>query len=457
MGLASPRGLVPQGCALGFRVSPLRAEKRATNPARSIVHVNANFSSLLRRPSVPTKQPGRDGVPTYEPQPQSIIMRRTHFERHAFTLTPITPIHVGTGETIEPYEYDLEGNQVRQLVAFDLDAMLAKLNDAQRREFIKLSESANVVALRAWFRKLPHRADCRRFSVTLGNTADTDIAKNLDNPNQLGEIHLLPRHLGTGLCYLPGSSVKGAIRTAVIDRLARQPGWDIEPLLRICAEADRFKGAGAKFEAAVMGNQRFNGNPDLYRDSFRQLAVTDLSVPKDGTFIERIRIRKLQQTESAADPGGIVMYREMTRAAVYGEPQQLASELRLHPQLCDEQTMGRNRDGEPNWLPQRFPLRDLIEMCNAFYRPRLTDELDRFVTKPNVRERLQTALHELADTECLIRLGRHSHFECVTVGEPYRVPPRRGFGATRSLIDVAGQAVVPLGWAKLSFPSTMSP
>ena len=136
-------------------------------------------------------------------------MRRTHFEHHAFTLTPLTPIHVGTGETIEPYEYDLEGNQVRQLVAFDLDAMLAKLNETQRREFFKLSESANVVALRAWFRKLPHREDCRRFKVTLGNTAGTDIARNLDNPNQLGEIHLLPRHLGTGQCYLPGSSVKG--------------------------------------------------------------------------------------------------------------------------------------------------------------------------------------------------------------------------------------------------------
>jgi len=387
-------------------------------------------------------------------------MRPTHFERYAFTLTPITPIHVGAGETIEPYEYDLEGSQVRQLVVFDLDEMLAKLNETQRREFIKLSESANVVALRAWFRKLPHREDCRRFQVTLGDTAGTDIARNLDNPNQLGEIHLLPRHPGKGRCYLPGSSVKGAIRTALIDRLARQPGWDIEPLLRICAEADRDNRAGAKFEAAVMGNQRFNGNPDLYRDSFRQLAVTDLAIPQDGSFIERIRIRKRRQTESAADPGGIVMYREMTRAAVYGQPQPLAAELRLQPQLSDERAMGRNREGEPNWLPQRFPVRKLIEMCNAFYRPRLTDELDHWVTNPQfpkVRERLQKELRELAETECLIRLGRHSHFECMTVGEPYRVPPRRGFGATRSLIDVAGQAVVPLGWAKLSFSSTMPP
>ncbi len=384
-------------------------------------------------------------------------MRRTHFERHAFTLTPLTPIHVGTGETIEPYEYDLDGQQVRHLVAFDLDTMLSQLTDAQRREFLKLSESATVVTLRAWFRKLPHRDQCRRFRVALGNTAGTDIAQNLDNPNRLGEIHLLPRHLGTGLCYLPGSSVKGAIRTALIDRLARQPGWDIEPLLRIRAEAERSKGAGTKFEAAVLGNQRSDGRADLYRDPFRQIAVTDLSVPKDGTFIERIRIRKLRQTETEADPGGIVMYREMTRAAVYGEPQQLSAELRLHPELCDEQTMGHDRVGQPNWLPQRFPLGGLIEMCNAFYVPRLQDELQRWVTTPTVRDRLQAAVDGLAGSECIIRFGRHSHFECMTLGEPYHVAPRRGFGATRSLVDSNGKAVVPLGWAKLSFTTSVPP
>ena len=45
LGLALRRGLVTQGCALGFRVSTLRAGKRLTNPARSIVLVNINFSS----------------------------------------------------------------------------------------------------------------------------------------------------------------------------------------------------------------------------------------------------------------------------------------------------------------------------------------------------------------------------------------------------------------------------
>ena len=381
-------------------------------------------------------------------------MRRAHFERHAFTLTPLSPIHVGTGETIEPYEYDLfSGREVRSLVAFDLDALLSQLTDVQRREFLKLTESANVVALRDWFRKLPHREQCRRFAVALGSTAAREIAQHLDNPSRLGEIHLLPRHPGTGLCYLPGSSVKGAMRTALIDGVARRPGTNLAPLLEIRADAERFKGAGAQFEAAVLGNQKFDGKADLYRDPFRQIAVTDLTVPNDGTFIDRIQIRKRNQTESAADPGGIVMYREVTRAAVYGEPQPLVAELRLHPELCDEQTMGTNRDGRPNALPQRFPLTDLIGLCNAFYLPRLRAELQEFVTNPIVRDRLQAAANGLAETECVIRLGRHSHFECMTLGEPYHLAPRRGFGATRSFVE----GLVPLGWAKLTFTPPPSP
>lgn len=364
--------------------------------------------------------------------------RHAHFESYRLTLTPLSPLHVGTGESVEPYQYDIAEGPPAHVAIYDVDVMLENLTEIQRRDFIRLTETTNFADLRRWFRKHPQRDQYLLTRLVLTPLAYEGLVKNLDNPNQQGEVQLLPRDRVTQRCYIPGSSIKGALRTAIVDAAARQPDRPQYQLMAVANNAYN-RWSGAQFEAQAMGNLNRSDKPDLYRDPFRQVAVSDLAVPEHGTYVDRIRILK-PQGSMGNDPSGIVMYRELTRSQVLQEPIAITGEFRLHSHLKQE-------------LPLALPLTTIIDNCNQFYQVRLKHELNKYNKIKAVSERMLGSLNQLATNQCLIRLGRHSHFECVTVGEPYHQAPQKGFGATRSYAGGTSQGTpfLPLGWAILTF------
>ncbi len=374
--------------------------------------------------------------------------RPAHFSVYRLTLTPLTPIHIGTGESLEPTQYDVKPptspNGAHVLEVVDTDTLLSRLTAAQRQEFIKITETANLATLRNWFRGHPERAKYLQFKLPLTSLAGKNLHDNLDNRDQQGEIDLMPRDPRSGCCYIPGSSVKGAIRTAVIDAIARQSPQKQPELLQIVDSAERDRWASARFEAVAMGNMQ-KGSPDLYGDPFRQVAISDLLAPPNATYVDRIRILKRSHT-IASDPSGILMYRELTRSRVLEESLPIIGELRLLHGLKQQRM-----------VPQELSVSALVENCNCFYIPRLKAELKTFNPAAVVQQRLEQILGGLTSQQCVIRVGRHSHFECVTLGEPYHLAPRKGYGATRSYAagKPDGPPALPLGWAMLSFEATI--
>jgi CRISPR-associated protein Csm5 len=368
-----------------------------------------------------------------------MTMSNAPFLRYRLRIELLTPFHVGCGRTIEPYEYDLrkEGGDC-WLVALDIAAVFADAAPAQRSRFEQFSERGDFAELRRWFQMNADPARHCHFRVRVAPSAFQEMLKYRYDPARLGEIHLFTRDTASGNPYLPGSSIKGAFRTAIVDAVAREPG-KLDRLKVVARDCARDRRGGARFEAAVLGNER-DGRPDLYHDPLRQVALSDAAVPAEACFIDRIRIVRAHGQDSG-DPGGIVIYRDLAGPGLGGEPPAIVAELRIHRLLADRGRMG------PDALPVPLDAETLCRSCNAFYRPRLEDELRRFGRDARLTERLRATAGELNDHDCLLRLGRHSHFECVTVGEPFHSGPGRGFGATRSY--VAGQA--QLGWLRVRF------
>jgi len=375
-------------------------------------------------------------------------MKPTHLHRYRLRLRPLSPIHIGSGQTIDPCEFVLrQQNDGCFLIVVDLPRLLADLSPARRSEFDRLVTRGDFPQLRSWLGQAAASSRHHRFVVQVQEPAFKEIEGNLDNPQRLGEIHLFTRDPASGRPYLPGSSIKGAIRTAIIDHLAQHDTQRRAKLQHIATEIGRqWKQAslGARFEAAVMGNLKDGDRPDLYHDPLRQLSISDLCMPPDACYIDRIRIVRPKDEPRRAggsDPSGIVIYRELTWSSLDDQKIEFSGEVRLAPLLSDRATMGTHV------LPQSLDVGHICQWCNGFYVPRLTQELDRFVADEETADALRSAA-KLPDGECLIRLGHHSHFECVTVGEPFRQPPR-GFGKTRSY--AGADPALPLGWAVLRF------
>lgn len=363
-------------------------------------------------------------------------MNTASFLRYGLQVEPLTPIHVGCDQTLEPYEYDLvQDGKTGYLVVFDLTAVLASLTAPQRLEFGRISQQSDFVALRRWLRKHADPSRQVRFRIRVPPMPYQEILRNIDNPARLGEIHLFTRDAATGKPYLPGSSIKGAIRTAIVDALAREPPHRMQSLEAIAHQAHRDRRAGVPFEAAALGHAKHNGKPDLYRDPLRQIAISDVPLPESESWIDRIQIIR-QHSQSTRDPRGIVIYRDLI-GPDSGKPSfAVRAELRWHHRLGDRQQMANSA------LPHRLDAKAICRWCNAFYRPRLEEEVRKFVRDAELANCLRSVAEAMGEDECLIRLGRHSHFECVTVGAPFHQAPKRGFGKSRSY---AGGRL-PLGW-----------
>ena len=128
-----------------------------------------------------------------------------------FQLTPLTPIHVGSGESLEPFEYVIDGDLLHR---FSMDAFMLELpSDAQAR-FVEVVEQS-VPATRSFVASQARVAKrVTRFTADVSAGARDLYAQQIAG----GEAHpeILSCIRTNDRAYLPGSSLKGALRTALL-------------------------------------------------------------------------------------------------------------------------------------------------------------------------------------------------------------------------------------------------
>jgi len=188
--------------------------------------------------------------------------------RYRLQLAALSPIHVGTGAELTPTDYVVhrvgDGEEARHvLYALDVPRLLGDLVDADRAGFDEAVSAADPAAVRRW---LHEHADLRRYTrwwayvnpalyglyeQGLQSAARAELA-----------VHPLTR---TGLSagpYLPGSSIKGAVRTAVLQhRVDGRDHWDRELARRFTG---RGRHDGTDLEATVLGyiaSSRWTSSP----------------------------------------------------------------------------------------------------------------------------------------------------------------------------------------------------
>jgi len=156
---------------------------------------------------------------------------------YRLALTPLSPIHIGCGEDFEPTNYVIDDDGKSGPVLYGFDPSRAVLNDLDREKLLAAANSGNWLDVSRFFRDnaalfKPHAAFmipvsggvAKQYKDKLGAVANREQSgRNVVNKlelerTQYSGVTLMP--------YIPGSSFKGAIRTAVLDDLNReqQPG-----------------------------------------------------------------------------------------------------------------------------------------------------------------------------------------------------------------------------------------
>lgn len=386
--------------------------------------------------------------------------------RVELTAFPLTPIHVGAGAKLTPEDYVLDGDS---LVRFDAPRVLAEMDAAARRRFAIALDGGRLTEAR---RELAEAVDPGRHGIeriVLGAGARTELADAVKNPLHRGEVAVFAR--SGGRPFLPGSSIKGALRTAVVSRFAGER----KDAVRKAIEAGGDHRARALEDAALL--REANGTET---DPLRFLSVADAFPPADAMRVDKVEI--LQRRRGRGKAGGesavpkIRMYFERLLSSadeVSFKPADRFAKVRFPIEIAVDEARqdaiaGLAADGgRPRC---RLDFETVWEAARTFYWARWRADMERFFAgEPRSQKYMERLLRSikvdsrtLADTGpvpngryILVRVGRFSHFESLSVDEfrqGWNPQARRPIaeGATRSVVRIGKDgAPVPFGWLLL--------
>lgn len=349
------------------------------------------------------------------------------FTQFILTGEVLTPVHIGDGTTINPLEYVILGNE---LIRFRPEVFMRYLPLAEQKQLLDYLERAEWLGLRRWFKarftgtkNLPPAAIVSRSTVTQSIQKSYDEKFN-SLENQL-ELHPFIHHPLDGQPYIPGSSLKGAIRTAVIDQKASQ--------------SQRLKG-NKSVQEPEFSKKALNYN-DTTTDPFRAIKISDIPLQIDKmqyTTVYNVGFDEKGNLRSETGNRGIPMNVEVLPV---GTP--FNAELTILSEL--------QRQYGKEVLSMNLGTDELLTACKHYYSAdAIQKELNRFFRGHSAEAEVQKILKIAKNLELnqfLLRLGRYGQFEyktardfCCLQGKPKKE------GKSRNLAESS----YPLGWVRMT-------
>lgn len=232
-----------------------------------------------------------------------------------FTLTCLSPVHVATGDSLNPGEYLIDQNALYELGQGGLSPALTA---TQRSELLTILESNDpalplavqrFLAREAGKLKYAARRMCpllpgisRYYQSRLGQVMQNDTKNKKQVINQLE----LMRHVGAalGAPYIPGSTLKGAIRTALVSALNQGQALQAER-----RETGKLKSTVAQdAEHQLLKIPKRNNNKDwIQHDPFHWLQVGDAVSPAghppmlDYWLVRRQPLKRTEKQNNKTD------------------------------------------------------------------------------------------------------------------------------------------------------------
>lgn len=368
-----------------------------------------------------------------------------------YELTPLTPLHIAAGDTIEPFEYVIHEGR---LYKFDPEAFLLALAPDEQTEFVNLA-GTNLLKARQFMSAHSHLIkQLAEYSLPVSATAAAYYEQRLQNPQSDLSIGVFIRT--NRRAYIPGSSLKGALRTALLYQRARKPisGWRAEML-----EAETFHYTRERRDGSTY--------PSVTDDPFKYFKISDSNICDDLTQLVAVNVHT-KSAEGWAE-GRIPLLREVTWGVLTNHAQARKATTTFSVIVTHTVASAAHKNEQAKW----FDGQQIVAACRAFYGEHLKREVQFHQDDESSSmfyQALQEWEKELPEEACLVRFGWGSGFDAVTVryaregAKDVAIPrPSRKRGDKRKRLGDAQEDLTlytpasrrltengePLGWAEL--------
>ncbi|MCD6306081.1 MAG: type III-A CRISPR-associated RAMP protein Csm5 [Deltaproteobacteria bacterium] len=358
-------------------------------------------------------------------------------------LQVVTPVHVGCDEIYEPTGFVVHEGKER-LIVFDQTNFILALNEDDRERFSAICRKGTTESIIDVYRFMQNRhAEGRTVNLCRGFSDEYRRVLKLSPRNARTQLNRFEIKR-TAFCppdnrpYIPGSAIKGALRTAYLNVLARRgPVHQLDPPHGKGRRPDR-DDRHKVLESKLLSLDKVQPKQRISQDPFRLVKVSDfMPVGEAGTKIMyAVNWKKGPSGHQGRGPYQMVEI-VMPGACFLGE-------IRVDvPQTEDAVTMVLNLEGT-------------VKGCRSFFEKeheREAAELRGMGCKtPDLK---------ICDGAFPFRVGFHSGAECVTI-EGYREIFIKGRKSGRPLdhattIWLASEydkpkrpdSLVPFGWTAI--------
>lgn len=358
-------------------------------------------------------------------------MSRLDYETYKIKADMLTPIHIGDGSQLEPLEYVIKD----RFYKVNLEDWLSTLSSEKYDEFKKLTgreyaQKSTLTQLRKFVRD---NIDIDRFtewSTDVSEAVKKRYNERFDAPEN--QLPMSPFIRTANRPYLPGSSIKGAMRTAYLSFLKSQHGN-----LRERKSADLVEGELLK--AITPGKE---GKPPRFaidKDPFRVVKIKDAFLPDGATLFAEIT--NYNKKENRLNPTNIQILSEVTYGELMGKSISMGIELSimksafLHPGSGIDRIHG-----------DKLSLANLLKTCDSFYKDALKEERDKFLNGLSGADHIRNIYEKILGSVkngYLFRIGFGSGLISMTISEDLRT--EKNYGKSKHLVE----GKFPMGFVRL--------
>jgi len=303
------------------------------------------------------------------------------YKKFKIKINALTPIHIGNGDVYSQLDYVFDKTN-KKVFVIDFNRIIANSSPSAINDLT--SEIKKNFGNNRW------RGDVaeffRRYKLDWEDFVIKEIpCENVGN----NEIHQFVN--STGRCYIPGSSIKGAIRTALIYNLLSKES--ISKNIQEIIHDDRIK---AKYASDSFSKEVFGNNP--YYDVLRTLIFSDSSFGNiDDILVKETVLLNLSKTKQKRF---IPLFLEIIKSNIcYEQTLKLDSQLYKIPILKFNKEISK--------------IDNIIGYSNNFSRSLINKESEEIKSYEILHKsytKLLNNLRNLNENECIIRIGKGGGF-----------------------------------------------
>lgn len=360
-------------------------------------------------------------------------------------LHVLSPIHIGCDDVYEPTSFVIDEER-NKLIEFDPVVYIKNLTPQEFEEFKKVSSSDNLLAIFKTIKRF-YKPQIKGKEIEVSNFLVNHYKKilNMGTFDRKAVINQFTIEKTAYLIndktpYIPGSSLKGSLRTAYLSALAEQKG------------ITKWKGTADELETKLLNLRE--GREKMSSDPFRMVKVSDLlPVENVSTKVVYAINRKKTKTdkELLSERSGLYQILET-----------------IKPEAVFEGMLNIDLPQASSGIQNPVTIENLLKYTHSFYAGNLKEEIDCLHKALGIKHQagiLGNAKfkEQFKQTAFLIRLGRHSGAEAVTIEGNRYIKINQGHGRQPKYLDSAttfwlasdeprpanNSKLIPFGWAVL--------